>query len=179
MIQSTLIINCQIIVLSCKILRDWCWQQKLRVSKLLMKKSKSNTEQLASILAKDWLQCVAFRKIVEYFVFCHFAFGGGGRPVPVMELTKRRRHALFVSRSPSWSGRHSTSIINTLEPFPWQKKRHTGPGTQQLLSRRGCMFNNTLWDCQTNIPNLTHAINIKYDDSKNNSYLTVEKHCQT
>ena len=57
------------------------------------------------------------------------------------------------------------------------KKRHTGPGTQQLLSRRGCMFNNTLWDCQTNIPNLTHAINIKYDDSKNNEYLTVEKHC--
>ena len=127
MIQSTLIINCQIIVLSCKILRDWCWQQKLRVSKLLMKKSKSNTEQLASILAKDWLQCVVFRKIIEYFVFCHFAFGGGGRPVPVMELTKRRRHALFVTRSPSWSGRHSTSIINTLEPFPWQKRGTLAP----------------------------------------------------
>ena len=125
MIKWTLKINCQIIVLSCKILRDWCCQQKLRVSQSLMKESKSKTEQLESILVNDWLQCVVFRKTV--FCIFHFAVGGGGRPVLVMELTKRRRHALFVTRNPSWSGRHSTSIINALEPFPEQKRGTLAP----------------------------------------------------
>ena len=170
MIQWTLKINSQIIVLSCKILRDWCWQQKLRVSKLLMKKSKSNTEQLASILVKDWLQCVVFRKIIEYFVFCILPFCcWRRRSTRACNGTDKEKAARpLCHQEPFMIGQ--TLDVNYQHPrtLSRAKKRHTGPSTQRLLSRRGCMFNNTLWDCQTNIPNLTHAINIKYDDTKNN-----------
>ena len=76
-----------------------------------------------------------------YFVFCilhlcilYFVYVRAA-PVPVMELTKRRRHALFVTKTLHHLIIQNTSsaIISALKTLSPTKKTHSGPHSEAFV----------------------------------------------